>query len=86
MISNSIWCLFFNQTCVEMLFTVFTDILQEVFIRNDKSELTVKQKWMRAKNFYRKIDSSMEPRSLTYQQIQISTLIVQNLKIFTLKI
>ena len=43
-----------------------------VFIKNDKSKITIEQKWIKekTKNLYRKIDSSMKPQSLTYQQIQ----------------
>ena len=64
------------------MFTVFADILEKalrrcapkktVFIKNDKSKITIEQKWIKekTKNLYRKIDSSMKPQSLTYQQIQ----------------
>ena len=43
-----------------------------VFIRNDKSKITIEQKWIKekTKNLNRKNDSSMKPQSLIYQQIQ----------------
>ena len=53
LISNSNWCLFYNQTCAEGMYTVFTNIIEKalrrcapkktVFIRNDKNELTIEQ-------------------------------------------
>ena len=82
LISNSNWCLFYNQTCAEGMFTVFTNIIEKalrrcapkktVFIRNDKNKLTIEQKWIKekTKNLYQKINSNMEPQSLIYQQNQ----------------
>ena len=64
------------------MYTVFTNIIEKalpqcapkktVFIRNDKNKLTIEQQWIKekTKNFHQKINSNMEPQSLTYQQIQ----------------
>ena len=32
-ISNNNWCLFYNQTCAEGMFTVFTDILEKALLQ-----------------------------------------------------
>ena len=61
------------------MYTVLTDILEKtlrctqktVFIRNDKSKITMEQKWIKVKqNMYWKIDRSMKPQSSTYRKVQ----------------
>ena len=64
------------------MFTVFTHFRENklrrcfhpkpVFIRNDKSKLTIKQNWIKAKTkiLNRNINSSMKPQSLRYRQVQ----------------
>ena len=66
LILNSDWANFYGQDCAEGMFTIFCDIIEKalhkctrkktVFIRNDKSVLTIHKKWVttQTRNIYRK--------------------------------
>ena len=57
LLHNSHWENFYEQPCGEVQFTVFTSIIESaikkfirkkvVFIRNDKSELTIHENWVK---------------------------------------
>ena len=89
-ISRSNWGNFYNQSCPEGMFTIFTQILEDaikqcvpkkrVFIRNDKSSLTIHENWVsqETKKLYRKLDRSMHPTDQTY--LSLKRVFLENLE------
>ena len=81
-ISNSDWTNFYNQDCGEGMFTIFCDIIEKalhkctrkktVFIRNDKSVLTIHNKWVttQTRNIYSKICPKMNPNDPAYKTLK----------------
>ena len=81
-LGNCNWKYFYGQTCPEGMFTILTSFIEnslrksiskkKVFIRNDKSNLTIHQKWVSSetKRLYNKIKQDMNPNDLKYEDIQ----------------
>ena len=73
---------FYNQDCGEVMFTIFCDIIEKalhkctrkktVFIRNDKSVLTIHNKWVttQTRNIYSKICPKMNPNDPAYKTLK----------------
>ena len=76
------WEYFYGQSCAEALFSIFSNYIENslnksilkktVFIRNDKSNLTLHQKWVTEKTqqHYKQIHQSMNPSDAKYKLFQ----------------
>ena len=81
-IRNSDWTKVNKQNCAERMYTCFKLTIEnairkcvpkeKVFIRNDKSNLTIYEKWVTAKTkaAYRKINTTANPYNINYQKLQ----------------
>ena len=88
-IRNSDRTNFYNQNCPEGMYTCFTSTIEnairkwvpkkKVFIRNDKSILTIYEKWVTAKTkaAYGKINTTANPYNINYQKLQ--KILVENM-------
>ena len=81
LINDSNWGNFYNQDCAEGVFTIFIIILERafkkctpmktVFVRNDKSDMTVQQKWVTEETckIYKQMNYRMNPKDMKNQNL-----------------
>ena len=90
LVETSDWSYFYAQNCPECMFSVFMTILEsalrksikkkKVFIRNDKSDITINQKWIssQTKRLYNNLSEQMQPNDTKYHDIQCE--IIENIR------
>ena len=81
-VRNCDWEYFYGQSCAEGLFSIFSNYIENslnkeilkktIFIRKDKSNLTLHQKWVmeKTKQHYKQIHQSMNPSDAKYKLFQ----------------